>query len=200
MYNKEIGYTQSMNYVMGFILMVSGGNEEETFWFFVALAEGNDAHFHPGIEQFYAEGFPLYHQYVEHFESIFEDQLPKVKSHFEDLDYLGPIWLQKWLITLFLYSFPMAYCVRIWDNVLVEGPIFIFKTIIAVISGLETKLLKGDFERVNKIMCEINTGDRRLTIKGKSDILPRIEELIEKAHSISITLPDLTSTSISPPQ
>lgn len=109
MYNEEVGYTQGMNYVMGFILMVSGGNEEETFWFFVALAQGNESHFTPGIEQFYTEGFPLYYQFVEHFENIFENQLPEVKAHFDELDFSGPVWLQKWFITLFLYSFPLTY-------------------------------------------------------------------------------------------
>jgi TBC1 domain family member 10 len=109
MYNEEVGYTQGMNYVMGFILLVSGGKEEETFWFFVSLAQGNESHFSPGIEQFYTEGFPLYYQYVEHFNNIFESQLPEVKTHFDTLDYSGPVWLQKWFITLFLYSFPLTY-------------------------------------------------------------------------------------------
>ena len=98
-----------MNYVMGFILLVSGGNEQEAFWFFVALNKGNEARFTPGIEQFYTDGFPLYYQYVEHFNNIFETQLPQVKSHFEDIDFYGPIWLQKWFLTLFLYSFPMTH-------------------------------------------------------------------------------------------
>lgn len=79
MYNDEIGYTQSMNYLMGFILLVSGGNELESFWFFVALTEGNDSHFHPGIDQFYTEGFPLYYQFVEHFDYMFECELPNLK-------------------------------------------------------------------------------------------------------------------------
>ena len=108
-YNADIGYTQSMNYVMGFLLMVSGGNELETFWFFVALTEGKSNFFHPGIEQFYTEGFPLYYQFVEIFNGFFETELPNLKEHFDELNYLGPIWLQKWFITLFLYSFPLIY-------------------------------------------------------------------------------------------
>lgn len=197
MYNKEIGYTQSMNYVMGFILLVSGGNEEEAFWVFVELTKGNE-HFAPGIEQFYTDGFPLYHQFVDHFDSIFEEKLPTLRSHFEEIDFCGPVWLQKWFITLFLYSFPLALCARIWDNILVEGPVFMFKTIISVISGLQKKLIKGDFDTVNKLLSEMNTGDRKVTIKHKNDILPGIEEVVSKAQKIQITLPDPTASSISP--
>ena len=100
-------YTQGMNYVMAFILMVSGGNETEAFWFFVALTDGTDD-FRPGIAQFYTDGFPLYYQYIEQFEQMFEEKLPSLKQHFDDIDYSGPIWLQKWFITVFLYSFPLA--------------------------------------------------------------------------------------------
>lgn len=96
-----------MNYVVGFILMLSGGNEEEAFWFFVALTEGNNK-FHPGFAQFYTEGFPLYYQYLEQFELIFTEKLPDVKAYFDEIDFTGPIWLQKWFITVFLYSFPLV--------------------------------------------------------------------------------------------
>jgi hypothetical protein len=38
MYNTEVGYTQSINFVMGFILIVNGGRDEEAFWQFTALS------------------------------------------------------------------------------------------------------------------------------------------------------------------
>ena len=95
-----------MNYVMGFILMISGGNEEEAFWFFVSLMDGNSI-INPGYGQFFTEGFPLYYQYIEQFDIIFEEKMPTLKSHFDEIDFSGPIWLQKWFITVFLYSFPM---------------------------------------------------------------------------------------------
>ena len=38
-YNEKVGYCQSMNFVMGFILMVNGGNEKEAFWLFAGLTK-----------------------------------------------------------------------------------------------------------------------------------------------------------------
>jgi hypothetical protein len=33
-----VGYTQGMNFIAGFILLLNGGNELDAFWFFVTLA------------------------------------------------------------------------------------------------------------------------------------------------------------------
>jgi len=38
MYNPDVGYTQSINFVMGFILIVNGGRDEEAFWQFIAIS------------------------------------------------------------------------------------------------------------------------------------------------------------------
>ena len=53
-----------MNFVVGFILMVNGGLEEETFWFFKNIldktpnTERESAKFE-GLSKFYSEGFRL---------------------------------------------------------------------------------------------------------------------------------------------
>mmetsp|Transcript_22430 Transcript_22430/g.22226 ORF Transcript_22430/g.22226 Transcript_22430/m.22226 type:complete len:256 (-) Transcript_22430:5-772(-) len=108
-YNSQIGYTQGMNYVMGFLLMISGGREVETFWLFVALTEGQSETFTPGIEKLYTEGFPLYFEFEQAFEGMFKENVPELQAHFDELDFKGPIWLQKWFMTMFLYSFPLTY-------------------------------------------------------------------------------------------
>ncbi|CAI2371098.1 unnamed protein product [Moneuplotes crassus] len=193
-YNPKIGYTQGMNYIMGFLLLISGGKEVEAFWFFVSLTEGRSGTFYPGIEQLYTEGFPLYYQYVEVFDEMFEEEIPDLKAYFDSLDFRGPIWLQKWFITMFLYSFPLAYCVRIWDNIFSEGPIFIFKMILSVISDLKSELLKCDLEQLNSIISGFNSGKNCNTMEKNASMLSSVERLIESARSISVTLPDLNTT------
>jgi len=39
MYNKEVGYTQSINFVIGFFLLLNGGDDEDAFWLFVAVSK-----------------------------------------------------------------------------------------------------------------------------------------------------------------
>ncbi len=57
MYNKEVGYTQSINFVIGFFLLLNGGNDEDAFWLFVAISKNqnnnNLKNFEGGFEGFY---------------------------------------------------------------------------------------------------------------------------------------------------
>jgi len=50
-----------MNFMVAFILMVSGGNEKQTFWFFYAILEKEEGEGIPfdGLTGLYMENFPL---------------------------------------------------------------------------------------------------------------------------------------------
>ena len=36
-YIEKVGYCQSMNFIVGFILLIACGNESDSFWFFCSL-------------------------------------------------------------------------------------------------------------------------------------------------------------------
>jgi len=59
------------------------------------------------------------------------------------------LWLQKWFLCIFLYNFPFALCIRIWDNILVHGSIYIFKVSIAILKLVKDDLLELDMQGVN---------------------------------------------------
>jgi len=52
-----------MNFVLGFILLMNGGNEKEAFWFFATLTKtSNLSSDYPrmeGLRGFYKKNFPL---------------------------------------------------------------------------------------------------------------------------------------------
>ena len=62
-YNKKVGYCQSMNFVVGFILLMNGGNEKEAFWLFASLTKTSnlttDEPKMEGLRGFYKKHFPL---------------------------------------------------------------------------------------------------------------------------------------------
>ena len=190
MYNKEIGYTQSINFLIGFFLMVNGGNDEEAFWLFAAITKKNQnfhmvGNFEGGLEGFYTDRFPLYHQFVYQFDKLFERKIPKLKTHFDNIGYPAPVWLQKWFMTLFLYSFPMKLCIRLWDNLLVEGLVLIFKFPLAIMEILQSTLLKWNFEEVNDILSNLRTWDDP-DIKPSLCVLPDTEKILNKARKIKL--------------
>ncbi|CAI2386137.1 unnamed protein product [Moneuplotes crassus] len=195
MYNKEVGYTQSINFLMGFFLMVNGGNDEEAFWLFVAITKKNQnfhmvGNFEGGLEGFYADKFPLYHQFVYQFDKLFEKKIPKLKAHFDNIGYPAPVWLQKWFMTLFLYSFPMKLCIRLWDNLLVEGLVYIFKFPLAIMEILESTLLKCNFEEVNEILSNLRTKDDP-DLQDSAAVLPSTEKIMLKARKIKLAHEEL---------
>lgn len=59
-----------MNYIMGFLLLVNGGEEQAAFELFVKIFD-----MEKGIYGFYEEGFPMYFSY----QNLFENQF--IKKH-----------------------------------------------------------------------------------------------------------------------
>ena len=70
------------------------------------------------------------------------------------------LWLNKWFLTLFLYTFPLGLCIRIWDNILADGTKFIFKVALAILKLTEKDLLKLDFNGINDYFKSLNGRDK----------------------------------------
>jgi hypothetical protein len=77
-----------MNFVAGFLLLVSGGKEEESFWFMVSLLASKhntqSISFDP-LEGLYQSSFPLLLSYLGTFDTLLESHLPVLKSHFDKI-------------------------------------------------------------------------------------------------------------------
>ena len=72
-----------MNFLAGFILMVSGGREKESFWVFCALMEKRLCPpIMDGLTDFFTDGFPLTFKYIEVFNKFFVQILPDLYEHF----------------------------------------------------------------------------------------------------------------------
>lgn len=64
-----------MNFVVGFIMMINGGNEKEAFWLFAAMTKtsnhSSDVPRFEGLKGFYKKHFPLLMQYFYQFDHVF---------------------------------------------------------------------------------------------------------------------------------
>jgi hypothetical protein len=77
-----------MNFVAGFLLLVSGGKEEEAFWFLVSLLatkHKSQSHSYDPLEGLYQSSFPLLLSYLGSFDSLLATHLPALKSHFDKI-------------------------------------------------------------------------------------------------------------------
>ena len=73
-YHPNVGYCQSINFLAGFILLMSGASEKDSFWFLNSFLE-NSKQLIPfdGVFGFYEAGFPLLQQYIAIFDDLFQE-------------------------------------------------------------------------------------------------------------------------------
>jgi len=139
--DPEVGYCQGMNFIAGFLLIVSNFNELEAFYMMLSLLNytgENDF----GIRGFYTMDFPLLKLYLFIFQYFFTKKLPALKAYFDKLDIPDELWISKWIQTLFTIVLPYDAVKRVWDFVLTNGLDFIISFSIAYLKFLEPDLLK----------------------------------------------------------
>ena len=143
----RIGYCQGMNFVVGFLLLISGGNENDAFSLFQKL--GLDMRFH--ILGLFENNFPLVNFYVFIFWKLMKEKNEDLKIHLEKLGVPDHAWISKWFMMLFLYSLPLDVICRVWDFIFSEESLLsAVKIALALMKILKPDLLK--FEEIYEIM------------------------------------------------
>jgi len=140
LYLPNIGYAQSMNFIAAFLLLVSGGNELEAFWMFITLAK--DHRFL--MMGLFESGFPLLDFYTYVFYRVLEEELPEVYEHIKEQGIPDPLWLYKWFLTIFVYSFPPKYVIQVWDYIMVHGLFAAIKIAIGIVKFLQKDIMNVD--------------------------------------------------------
>ena len=81
-YFPRLGYTQGINFWIGFALLMSGGNELDSFWFFISICRNHKFLF----LGFFDNEFPLLKIYLHIFKKKLKEKLPKLYYHFKEID------------------------------------------------------------------------------------------------------------------
>lgn len=113
--NPALGYTQGMNFIAGVLLQVSDFNINESsrmMHIFLNNLEGKGL-FEPG--------FPKLNELTKQFSLEFSKKLPELFEWFQNIEFDDNLWLTKWFMTLFSYSFEFNAVVRLWDLIFVCG-------------------------------------------------------------------------------
>jgi len=148
MYCPNVGYCQGMNFVVGFMLIISGFQEEDTFWTFTSLMKNkiqNDSLQVNGLEGLYSENFPLLRILQELFNSMLTKISPIIKEHIQNIEIPEVLWLHKWLSTLFIYSMPISHCIRFWDYIFANGISGLLKLSVTILKQNKQEILTSDF-------------------------------------------------------
>jgi hypothetical protein len=192
--DKEVSYCQGMNFIVGFLLVMSDFNQIETFYLMTSIFS-NTYRNNLGIRGFFLKDFPLGNFYVEMFLFLFEKHLPELRNHFNDLCVHEEAWVSKWFRTLFTVNLPLEFVMRIWDCIFANGLEFILNFTLAFLKYMEKDLLKMNdltevleyFKKLAPFYFVENEGDNKL-LEENINFLQSfdLEEIIKKALKIKI--------------
>ncbi|KAL3161675.1 hypothetical protein ABBQ38_008775 [Trebouxia sp. C0009 RCD-2024] len=134
--NESVAYSQNINFVVAFLLVVMGtAKEEEVFWTLAALLERRL----PASSV--VEGSSGLNVEQRMFDVLVERKHPRLIEVFDRLECsLGGL-TGEWFSRMFTTALPAETAARVWDCVMVEGPKVLFRAALSLIKMNEPALL-----------------------------------------------------------
>jgi len=113
LHNPTINYSQGMNFMVGFSLLVL--DEETSFWLLVAITE---VFFSKNHYNMYLSGSQANQKVLEHLCYV---EMADLMSHIDEITcQISPVTFN-WFMTIFIDSLPVDLVMQIWDCFLVYG-------------------------------------------------------------------------------
>ena len=194
-YLPNVGYCQGMNFIVAFLLLVNGGNEQEAFWFFVGLARSHDYL----LMGFFERNFPLLNLYHHVFYEVFKRELPNLHEYLSSQEIPDQLWITKWLLTMFLYSLPPYIVVRIWDYIFSENLFALIKISIGLLKIIEKDLMNLDTLGFDILLRHIKGDKKKLNQDDEYTFIVKHidpEALISISKKIILTNEDVSQYTI----
>lgn len=133
---SKIGYYQGMNFIVGFLLMVSGGKEAEVFSFLESFYSKFN------LSSFFCREMTGLKHYLYIFDKLFESKLCKLYWHFKNKEISEDMWVFKYFLTFFTSDFPIHITAYIWDFLLLDTFDNIFRVVLSLLKLNQERLLK----------------------------------------------------------
>jgi hypothetical protein len=138
--HASVSYCQGMNFIVGFMLLVSGGREVEVFYMLEDLMET--------FKGFFLPGFPYLRQCLFVFSHMVQKRLPQVHEALERLGVGYEAWATKWFMTLYTVVLPLTVSARIWDLLMTDGVLSLFRAGMTLLRIMQTEVIGHELEDV----------------------------------------------------
>jgi len=140
--DDEVGYTQGMNFVAGFLLTKLPLHE--AYHLLDVIMRSSPRY---RIRSLYVKDLPGLKLSQFQFARLFEWYMPKLAQHFAKHNITTDLFLPEWFMTLFTYrAFPPEMSARIWDWFLADGWKVLHRVALAVLKTSEQTLMEFEFE------------------------------------------------------
>ncbi len=179
--DKEMSYVQGINFIVGFLLVISNRNENDTFYFIMALFSYTFA-FKFGIRGFYLENFPLINSCIKVFENRFKKYFLNVFNHFEKIGVPYICWISPWIQMIYVNVFPNKELLRIWDCFFCNGIPFLISFGLSIVELVENDILElNDLSQIQEYFKLLNPEIKNNFKYNEKKIEYDIEVLINNA-------------------
>eukprot|EP01112_Ceratiomyxa_fruticulosa_P014783 TRINITY_DN4274_c0_g1_i1.p1 TRINITY_DN4274_c0_g1~~TRINITY_DN4274_c0_g1_i1.p1 ORF type:complete len:563 (+),score=102.35 TRINITY_DN4274_c0_g1_i1:1134-2822(+) len=160
-YQPALGYVQGMSYLAA-MLLIHLKNEYDTF---VALSNLLNR---PFMQALFQLDMPQLAPYINHYNLMLSQLLPKLHAHFETIGLDPHHYLLSWWLPLFSKSLPMSTSTRIWDLCLLEGEAYLYTVSLGIVKSLRKMLKISTLEDCRRLLTNL-TGenvDQTALLKG----------------------------------
>ena len=141
--DKELAYTQGMNFLVSFLLKISNINEIEVFYLLISIFSNTFSNKF-GMRGFFIDDFPLLHTYTNIFDKKLKEFFPIVYKHFESINFASITWISFWMQQIYIMVFPEEITLRIWDYYFVYGKNILISIGLSIIDILKDKIIQID--------------------------------------------------------
>ena len=141
-YEKELGYFQGMNYIIGFLMHLLDFDEEETFYLYLSIIINTE------FKIIYKNNLELVNKYIYFLRKYIEMYTPKIAQYLDENIIDPSFFCQTWFFTLFtkynsyfdIKNYPKSI-VLILENFILDGYISIFRAGITFLNYYQNKMI-----------------------------------------------------------
>ena len=145
MHRPDIGYVQGMSYICGIVCLLTSSDYEAFLLFHNIITKSS-------LLPFYSFDDTFMKQKTVIFKQIFGYNLQDLCFHFEDEGIQPNLYLYQWFMSLFAKALNMNIVCRIWDLLLLDGSVILYKTSIAILSTLQEQLIESEFSEIMQVL------------------------------------------------
>ncbi|KAL4159198.1 hypothetical protein PRNP1_004964 [Phytophthora ramorum] len=140
-YRPDLGYIQGMSYLAAMLCLHM---PQDRYLAFQCLA---NLMVNEHLFTFYLLDADLASVYYTLFDTFLNSRLPHLHAHLREIGVFScSMYLMNWLQTLFLQVLPLESAARVFDNFLLDGTVFLFRTAMAIHELLAPQLLAAEMD------------------------------------------------------
>lgn len=139
--DTEVGYCQGISFVAGVLLLHMSEEQAFDMLKFLMYDLNIRQQFRPDMTSLQIQMYQL--------SRLLHDYHRELYTHLEDHEICPSLYAAPWFLTLFASQFPLGFVSRIFDLVLVQGCVVVFKVALCLLSSHEKEIVECDsFESI----------------------------------------------------